>query len=238
MHPQDVLPDARSASTLSDPAPSIHREAFPAQRVLREPGRGYWIAKRCIDVLLALVLLLVFGIIYVVIGFLIICQDGFPILYAREAIGLHGKKFRLYKFRSMHKHADEYLRQHSEKMAEFQRDMKLKDDPRLIRIGRFIRRLSIDEVPQVLNVLRGEMSFVGPRYVTQEEIERYGVFADLRIDMMPGITGLWQISGRNEIPYDQRVIYDRTYYYTRSIKTDLSILVRTIPAVLSRRGAY
>jgi len=212
--------------------------SFAAQRGLREPGWAYQFAKRCLDLVLALPLLVVFLVAFLIMGIALISEDGFPVLYSREAIGLHGKRFRVYKFRSMRKDADSFFATHPEKMAEYQREMKLKDDPRVLRIGRFIRRASIDEIPQVLNVLRGDMSFVGPRYVTPSELERYGTFADLRLSMIPGITGLWQVSGRNEIPYDQRVIFDRTYYYTRSTMTDLAILLRTIPAVLSRRGAF
>ncbi len=212
--------------------------SFAVQQGLREPGWAYLAAKRCLDLALALPLLLVFVIAFLIVGVALILEDGFPILYSCEAVGLRGKSFRLYKFRSMRKDAETYFSRHPEQMAEFQREQKLREDPRVLRVGRIIRRTSIDEIPQVLNVLRGEMSFVGPRYVRQDELERYGTFGNLRLHMLPGITGLWQVSGRNTIPYEQRVVFDRTYYYTRSIRTDLAILFRTIPTVLSRRGAF
>lgn len=213
-------------------------EPFPAQGAPREPKAGYIIVKRCVDLLLVPPLFVLFILAYCVVGLFLILEDGFPILYTREAVGLDGKRFRIFKFRSMRKDADTYFDRHPDQASAFHCEMKLKKDPRILRVGRVIRKASIDEIPQVLNVLRGEMSFVGPRYVHPDELARYGAFAKVRIRMIPGITGLWQIGGRNDIPYDQRVIYDRTYYYVRSIAVDLVILLRTIPVVLSRKGVF
>jgi lipopolysaccharide/colanic/teichoic acid biosynthesis glycosyltransferase len=214
------------------------RPTFAAQCALAEPRKGYHTVKRCLDLAVALPMLVVFAIMFLLVGVCLLLEDGYPILYTRKAVGLDGKPFQIVKFRSMRKDADTYFETHPEQQTAFQQDMKLKDDPRILRVGRFIRRASIDEIPQVLNVVRGEMSFVGPRYVQPDELQRYGAFAEIRTRMLPGVTGLWQVGGRNNIPYEQRVIFDRTYYYVRSIRTDIAILLRTIPAVLSRRGAF
>lgn len=212
--------------------------AFQPAGTINDPSSWYLVLKRFVDIVLSLVVFVIFLGAFVMVGILIVTEDGFPILFSLEAVGVHGRRFRVYKFRSMRRDADSYLEAHPEHWEEYLREMKLKNDPRLTRIGRFIRQTSIDEIPQVLNVIRGEMSFVGPRYIRPEELDRYGAFATLRSSMLPGITGLWQVSGRNDIPYQQRVIFDRTYYYTRSFITDAAIILRTIPVLLLRQGAY
>lgn len=137
------------------------------------------------------------------------------------------------------KRLTEYLAQNPEARSEWERYCKLKNDPRVLPgIGRFLRRTSLDELPQLWNVLKGEMSLVGPRPVTQEELPKYGESLDLYLRVRPGLTGLWQVSGRNEVPYERRVALDRYYVQNWSVWLDLYILGRTVLAVLGRRGAW
>ncbi|HEV7127497.1 MAG TPA: sugar transferase [Ktedonobacterales bacterium] len=208
------------------------------QLLAAEPGRCYHIAKRALDIVGALMGLALLALLLLPFALLIKREDGGPVWYRREAIGLDRQRFYVLKLRTMRPDADTYFALHPELQREFLIHFKLRDDPRVTRIGRFLRTSSLDELPQMLNVLRGEMSLVGPRYVRPEELARYGLFAVERVRMRPGITGLWQTRGRNDIPYTMRVIYDRTYYYTRSVSGDIGILLATIPAVLRRRGAY
>lgn len=165
-----------------------------------------------------------------------------PILYSQKRIGRCGREFAVYKFRTMAVDADEILEEclagDPARREEWERDQKLRDDPRVTRVGRFLRRTSLDELPQLLNVLRGDMSIVGPRPIVAGEAEKYGdVFDDYK-RVRPGITGLWQISGRNDTTYDERVSYDFYYINNWCVWMDIWIICRTVPVVLCRRGAY
>jgi len=138
----------------------------------------------------------------------------------------------------MREDADTWIAAHPELLNRYGDNVKLRDDPRVTRVGRLLRRLSIDELPQLLNVLRGEMSLVGPRMIHPAEADRFGAFLALRLTVKPGLTGLWQISGRQEVGYAQRAVLDRRYIAQRSFGLDLLILLRTIPSVLIGRGAW
>jgi lipopolysaccharide/colanic/teichoic acid biosynthesis glycosyltransferase len=134
--------------------------------------------------------------------------------------------------------ADQILRDHAHLMAEYVKSFKLKDDPRVTPTGRFLRRLSLDELPQLFNVLRGQMSLVGPRMITRPELEKYGPYQSLLLTVKPGLTGHWQVSGRQDVSYDERVAMDVFYIRNRSIGFDLKILLKTVGKVLTREGAY
>ena len=165
-----------------------------------------------------------------------------PAIFKQTRIGRGGKPFQVFKFRTMQVDAEAvlkaYLREHPEEAEEWARDQKLRHDPRVTRVGRFLRRTSLDELPQLINVLRGDMSFVGPRPIVESEIRRYGEVFSLYERVLPGITGLWQISGRNDISYKERVALDRYYITNWSVWLDWYILARTVPVVLGMRGAY
>ena len=165
-----------------------------------------------------------------------------PIFFKQQRIGHNGKHFSVYKFRTMAVNATELLEKHlannPEARQEWQETQKLKNDPRITRVGRFLRKTSLDELPQIINVLKGEMSLVGPRPIVDEEIPRYGEAYSLYTRVRPGITGLWQVSGRNDLPYADRVWLDRHYVCNWSVWLDISIIARTIPEVLHCSGAY
>ena len=191
--------------------------------------------------LAALLLLAVFGLPMLWIAWRIRREDGGPALFAHWRVGQRGRLFRCLKFRSMVQNADQVLGELLERdpaaRAEWERDQKLRDDPRVLRIGRLLRRTSLDELPQLLNVLRGEMHLVGPRPVVVQEIPRYGDSKRHYLSVKPGMTGLWQVSGRNNLSYAQRVALDRQYVEQRSPLLDGAILLRTVKVLITRDGA-
>lgn len=200
------------------------------------------IIKRIMD----LVLTLVGGVIALPLALLIALAISLdspgPILYRQKRIGKNGKSFPAFKFRSMVKNADEilehYLEGHPEFRKEWAETQKLKKDPRTTRVGNLLRKTSLDELPQLMNVLRGEMSLVGPRPIVSEEVSRYDEVWDLYKRVRPGITGQWQISGRNDTTYNERTAMDAYYVRNWSVWLDIYILARTVKVVLCRDGAY
>ncbi|MBW4690166.1 MAG: sugar transferase [Lyngbya sp. HA4199-MV5] len=201
-------------------------------------------AKRLFDVAFSLTILIVFAPVYLLLIGLIALSSRGPIFYVQERVGRNYKPFGCIKFRTMVRNADEVLMEMMETSPglrqEFKSNFKLRRDPRITRIGRFLRITSLDEFPQFLNVLKGDMSVVGPRPVVTEELERYGNAADRVFSIRPGITGLWQVSGRNDIPYPRRVQIDVYYVNFRSFLMDLWIVSKTIGVILFPKdnGAY
>lgn len=197
---------------------------------------------RGLDVAIALIALVFVWPLMGVIALAVFLQDGGPVLFAHRRIGRGGKPFRCWKFRSMAVDAEARLKDllTSDPIArdEWARDHKLRKDPRVTALGAFLRRSSLDELPQLFNVLQGTMSLVGPRPIVDAEICRYGSRFRHYCAVKPGITGLWQISGRNDVSYRTRVALDCLYAKSQSPKLYLWIVVVTIPAVLSRKGSY
>lgn len=204
------------------------------------PSRQF--LKRSIDLILTIFLSIVLLPLVVAIAVAIKIDSEGPILYRHRRIGRGGREFIAWKFRSMVKNADAVLSRYLADNPEFQEQwaqyQKLKNDPRITRLGRFLRRTSLDELPQLWNVIRGEMSLVGPRPIVREEIARYGVDFETYTWVPSGLTGLWQVSGRSETSYQERVDYDCFYVHNWSVWLDLCILFRTIGTVLSRAGAF
>ena len=194
--------------------------------------------KKVMDVVLATLALIMLSPIMIGIALAIKVGSPGPVIYRRRVLGTGGKPFDAFKFRTMIIDGDEVLARHPELLEAFKRDMKLKDDPRVTRIGRILRKLSLDELPQLFNVLLGQMSLVGPRMITPEEADRYGRGKWNLLTVKPGITGLWQVSGRSEISYPERVQIDMSYIRNYSFWLDLALLARTLPAVLKKTGAY
>lgn len=171
----------------------------------------------------------------------LISRDGGPVLFRHQRVGQGGRPFDCLKFRTMVPDAqqvlEEHLRRSPEDAAEWERNFKLRNDPRITPIGRFLRSTSLDELPQLLNVLRGEMSLVGPRPITEKELSYYGRDIMFYLEIRPGITGLWQVSGRSDTSYDQRVMFDTWYVKNWTLWHDIAILIKTIPVVFGRKGA-
>lgn len=198
-------------------------------------------AKRAFDVTTACAILLFALPAMFFIAVLMFSFDRGPILFSHERIGLNGKRFRCLKFRSMVVDSQEALRRHLERFprarAEWEATQKLRDDPRITSLGRFLRVTSLDELPQLINVIRGDMSLVGPRPIVQDEVVRYADQIEHYAAVRPGITGLWQVSGRSDCDYDQRVQLDTLYVRQWSFFGDLVILVKTIKVVILRTGS-
>ncbi len=193
--------------------------------------------KRWIDLGLTLLTLPFWLPLIGLLGLIIKLQDGGSVFYRRRVVGREGE-FDAFKLRTMHIDADQILQEHAHLMAEYTKNFKLKDDPRLTPIGRYLRRWSLDELPQLFNVLRGQMSLVGPRMITRPELEKYGSFQNLLLTVKPGLTGYWQVSGRQEVSYEERVKMDVFYIQNWSLWFDFKILLRTLWKVLKREGAY
>lgn len=161
-----------------------------------------------------------------------------PVIYRRRVMGLNGRQFDAYKFRTMHVNGDEILAQYPDLQNELSETHKLKHDPRITRVGHFLRKASLDELPQLFNVMKRQMSLVGPRMISPSEMEKYNDWALNLLTVLPGITGLWQVSGRSDISYNERVRLDMYYIRNWTIWLDIQLLLQTIPAILKGRGAY
>lgn len=197
---------------------------------------------RTIDILISLIAITLLLPLCVIVVLAIKLQDGGPVLYGQMRVGRGGTLFRCWKFRSMVVNAEHrlaaLLAHDPAASAEWDADHKLRNDPRVTWLGRFLRKSSIDELPQLINVLRGEMSLVGPRPVIQAEEARYGRYFRNYCAVRPGITGLWQVMGRNDVSYRRRVALDVAFVRARSLSLYLIILLLTVPAVFGRRGVY
>ncbi len=202
---------------------------------------SYRFSKRVFDWLVCLMLLPVSGSLILLLTLFVLCSTGLPVFYRQERIGQNGKPFTLYKFRTMRVNGSallaDWFDQHPEALIEWQTTQKLKDDPRITRGGRFLRKTSLDELPQLLNILRGDMSLVGPRPVVEAELSRYGSLVGSYLAAVPGLTGLWQVSGRCNVSYEQRVRMDEEYVEQWSLLNDLMILLRTPLSVWRGDGA-
>ena len=196
------------------------------------------IAKRIFDLIFGAILFGIFFVPMVLIAFLIFVTDRRNPFFMHQRLGRSGRKFGLFKFRTMQNFTiEEVLQKHPELKKEFQENHKIENDPRVTSLGKFLRKTSIDELPQLLNVVLGDMSLVGPRPVVNEELQRYGDWQDLLLSAKPGVTGLWQVSGRSNLSYDARVRLDTWYVQNWSPWEDFRILILTIPAVLNKKGA-
>lgn len=198
--------------------------------------------KRGFDIVCALSAIILLAPLLCLLALLVKSSDGGSVFYAHKRIGRHGLLFGCLKFRTMAENGDELLKQHladcPESRLEWQKTRKLKDDPRVTRVGRVLRKLSLDELPQLFNILLGDMSVVGPRPVVQSELDLYGNAAAHYLQSRPGLTGLWQVSGRNDVSYQQRIEFDRHYVENWSFYTDIKIIAMTIPVVCTSRGSY
>jgi exopolysaccharide production protein ExoY len=205
-----------------------------------KPLGGIW--KRGLDIVVALSTLIFLSPLFLLVSLLVKLSDGGPVFYSHTRIGYKGNMFGCLKFRTMCIDADErlegYLKDHPDAADEWEKSQKLKRDPRLTAIGSALRKTSLDELPQLINILRGDMSLVGPRPVILDEIERYGPYAAYYYRARPGLTGLWQVSGRNDTTYDERVEFDVSYCINWSIWKDLTIVFRTLPVLFSGHGSY
>lgn len=199
--------------------------------------------KRIFDLLFTSFVLLLGFPVFLLISVAVKCSSSGPTFYSHERVGRGGKPFLCYKFRTMYRDADQrleaLLKENSDLKQEWEETHKLKNDPRVTPLGTFLRRTSLDELPQFWNVLRGDLSVVGPRPVVKQEVAKhFGEKAGVILSIRPGLTGIWQVSGRSDMAYGVRIQLDELYVETQSFLLDLKLIVRTIPAMLFSRGAY
>ncbi|MDR2826211.1 MAG: undecaprenyl-phosphate galactose phosphotransferase WbaP [Deltaproteobacteria bacterium] len=236
-----ILPEAHSNITLSTSQVMFcSHSAISMSQKLLSPYRLY--VKRCIDLLVIATSAPPTLLFFLLIGLAIILDSRGGVLYSHKRIGQGGREIKIWKFRTMCKNADQLLNDYLEKNPEFKdewrKNQKLKHDPRITRVGHILRKTSLDELPQLINVLKGEMSLVGPRPIVETEIQKYGEAFETYMRVKPGITGLWQVSGRNDVSYDTRIEMDELYVANWSVWLDIYLLIRTVPEVIKGSGAY
>ena len=220
-------------AAITDPVPWYERGR---NRRVFSTDSGYERTKRIVDVVICILLLPIVVPLLAGLALAIRLESSGPIFYTQLRTGRGGRRFRMFKLRTMMKNAEELKERYAHLNELTWPDFKITDDPRITRVGRFLRRSSLDELPQLLNVLRGEMSLVGPR-PTSFKPETYSLWHTARLEVVPGITGLWQVSGRSTLEFDDRLRLDLAYIRNRSLWLDFAILFRTIDAVWNRRGA-
>lgn len=198
----------------------------------------YKYIKRVIDIFISFTALVVLSPVFLIIALLIKKESDGPVLFKHKRIGKNGREFSIYKFRSMVPNAEELIKRFTpEQMKEFKANFKLENDPRITKIGKFLRKTSLDELPQLINILKGELSIIGPRPVIKQELEKYGNNREKFLSVNPGLTGYWAANGRSDTTYEQRMMMELYYVDNISFKLDIKIFLKTIISVLKKEGA-
>lgn len=198
----------------------------------------YKVVKRIMDVLLSSIALVVLSPVFAIIAAAIKLESKGPVFFKHTRIGKDGKIIKIYKFRSMVENAEDLIQKFTpEQMKEYKENYKLTNDPRITKVGKFLRKTSLDELPQLINIIKGELSIIGPRPVVQEELEKYGPDAQKFLSVTPGLTGYWAANGRSCTSYEQRMEMELFYVDNLSFKMDVKVFFKTIEAVIKREGA-
>ena len=198
----------------------------------------YEALKRCFDVISSLIAIIVFLPLFLVLGIVVKLDSPGPVFFGHTRLGENGKKIKVYKFRTMVINAEEILKNMSVDMKrEFEENFKFENDTRITKLGRFLRKSSLDELPQLLNILIGNMSVVGPRPIVEKEIEKYEIYGDKLLTIKPGLTGNWQAGGRSDTTYEERVQLDMEYIDKRNFLMDIKIIFKTVFVVFKKEGA-
>lgn len=228
-----ILPSERSAAA-GLPSSARMMEGVPVVK-LATAGELAWLRlkKRAFDLAVVALTAILWLPLFLIVALMSLIFQGAPVFFTHLRLGRRGRVIPTYKFRTMVKDADRLP-----PPDEFTQSFKAKDDPRITRFGKILRKTSLDELPQIINIIRGDISLVGPRPIVAGELEKYGAWAGLLLSVPPGLTGLWQVSGRSDLSYAQRVELDAYYIHNWSLALDVRILLQTLPAVLKRRGAY
>lgn len=200
--------------------------------------KTYDFVKRIIDIIISSIGLIICLPIFVIIAILIKIDSKGPVFFKHKRIGKYGRKLEIYKFRTMIDNAEEAMKYFTEEQKkEFKENFKLENDPRVTRVGKILRKTSLDELPQIINILKGEMSIIGPRPIVKNELEKYGKNKERFLSVAPGLTGYWAANGRSDVSYEERMALELYYVDNRSLLLDLKIFVKTIGSVLRGRGA-
>lgn len=198
----------------------------------------YSLVKRVFDVIMGLIGIIVLSPVIIVVALAVRIDSPGKVIFGHERIGKNGSKIKVYKFRSMYKNSQEIFENFTpQQKKEYYINFKLDNDPRVTKVGDFLRRTSLDELPQLINIIRGDMSIVGPRPIVEKEIEKYGPYYNKFISVIPGLTGYWQANGRSDTTYDERVQMDMYYIDNRSFMLDIKVIFKTFISVIKKEGA-
>lgn len=234
-----ILRQAKPSGSIAVPLANLEEKSRLTEAVQRSGREG---AKRGFDICTACLAIVLLSPLFILMICSVLAMQGRPLFIRHKRVGRGGRHFQCLKFRTMVVNGDEVLERHLQSSpaarAEWDASRKLKDDPRVTPLGKVLRKTSVDELPQLINVLRGEMSLVGPRPIVDAEVKHYGPNINQYYKVRPGITGLWQVSGRSDVSYNARVKLDVAYVENCSLSRDIAILLRTVPAVLGSKGSY
>ncbi|HEY8892860.1 MAG TPA: sugar transferase [Clostridium sp.] len=198
----------------------------------------YEISKRCFDLIASITAIVVFSPLFLIIAIIVKLDSKGSVFFVHERLGKDGKKIKVYKFRTMVTYAQQILNDMPDIMKkEFEENFKFENDPRVTKLGKFLRQSSLDELPQLINIIKGDMSVVGPRPIVVKEIKKYGEYREKLLTIKPGLTGNWQVSGRSDTTYEERVKFDMDYIDARSFRNDMEIILKTVGVVLKKVGA-
>ncbi|MGL4990768.1 MAG: sugar transferase [Sarcina sp.] len=204
----------------------------------KERSKVYEISKRVFDIIMSLFALIIFSPIFILLIVIVKLDSKGDAIFSHKRVGKDGKTINIYKFRTMVINAQEVLENFTpQQKEEFEKNFKLENDPRITKVGKFLRKTSLDELPQLINILKGDMSIVGPRPIINKEIPKYGVFYKKVFSVPPGLTGYWQANGRSDTTYEERVQMDMYYVNNRSFSMDIKIILQTVVSVLKKEGA-
>lgn len=213
-------------------------DRYHMREIYRRKSMAYKLIKRLMDVLLSVVALIVLSPVFLMTAVAIRCEDNGPVFFVQQRAGKDMKPFRMYKFRSMYVNADEKLNEVMKNNEQTGHAFKIKNDPRITKTGKVMRRFSIDELPQFINIIKGDMSIVGPRPILTFQMEACSQYEKQRLVVQPGLTCYWQIGGRADIKWEEWVELDLNYIENMSLWTDIKMIAKTIPAIVSGDGAY
>lgn len=201
-------------------------------------GKIYRGFKRIVDIILGCIGLVLLSPVFLILAICIKIDSKGPVIFAHKRIGKNGKEFNMYKFRSMYENAEEMIENFNEEQKrEWQENFKLENDPRITKVGKFLRKTSLDELPQIVNIIKGDLSIVGPRPIVDEELEKYGENKEKFLSITPGLTGYWQANGRSNTTYEERMQMELYYIDNQSLWLDIKIFFKTIVSVLKKEGA-
>ena len=217
----------------------LSRDIITVPKIVKKASKINYISiKRAIDVIISLIGLILLSPIFLLLAIIIKIDSKGPVFFSHTRYGKNGKKFKMYKFRTMYENAQDMIKDFTpEQMKEWKENFKLKDDPRITKVGKFLRKTSLDELPQIVNIIKGDLSIIGPRPVIEEELEKYGDNKDKFLSVTPGLTGYWQANGRSSTTYEQRMEMELYYIDHISPKLDFKIFFKTIESVIKKEGA-
>lgn len=198
----------------------------------------YKVVKRITDIIGGIIGLILLSPVFLILAICIKIDSKGPVIFAHKRIGKNGKEFNMYKFRSMYKNAEEMIENFNEEQKiEWQENFKLENDPRITKVGKFLRKTSLDELPQIVNIIKGDLSIIGPRPIVDEELKKYGDNKEKFLSITPGLTGYWQANGRSNTSYEERMQMELYYIDNQSLLLDIKIFFKTIVSVIKKEGA-